>query len=198
MLFVRNGDLRRVKWTDLDLDNARWYLKPLKGEGKENMINEMVVPLPKQAVEIFREQLTFNAHHEYVFYSPSARKHGIISENAANNRLKDLGYQNVHCVHGYRATAKTMLQEQLKYPLLLVEMALGHIAKDHNGNAYARFEFIDDRAEMMQKWADYLDALRDGKDTSTFKANSNSNDPIKQIKELIELLGKDKVLKLLE
>jgi integrase len=199
LLFVRNGDLRRARWSDLDLEAGRWQLKPLKGQGKENMVREMVVPLPSQAVALLREQYKINGHTEYVFYSATAKKHQIISDATANNRLKDLGYQNIHCVHGFRATAKTILQEQLKYPLVLVEMALGHTTKDPNGTAYGRFEFIDDRAEMMQKWADYLDALREGKSTERFKANAQAHtDPTVQLQALIAQLGEDTVLKMIK
>ena len=198
LLFVRNGDLRRMRWADLDLETGRWRLKPLKGQGKVNMVKDMVVPLPRQAVAILRKQQKINGHTEYVFFSETAKKHQIISDATANNRLHDLGYQNVHCVHGFRATAKTIMQEQLKYPLLLVEMALGHTTKDPNGTAYGRFEYIDDRSDMMQKWADYLDALREGRDTAEFKADAQSKaNPPTQLQALIDQLGKDKVLELL-
>ncbi|MGP4972300.1 tyrosine-type recombinase/integrase [Psychrobacter alimentarius] len=199
LLFVRNGDLRRMRWSDVDLETGRWQLKPLKGQGKVTMVKDMVVPLPHQAAAILREQRKINGHTEYVFFSETAKKNQIISENTANKRLKDLGYQNIHCAHGFRATAKTLLQEQLKYPLVLVEMALGHTTKDPNGSAYGRFEYIDDRAEMMQKWADYLDALRNGKDTASFKADAQSQaDSTTQLQALIDQLGEDKVLELLK
>ena len=198
LLFVRNGDLRRMRWADLDLETGRWRLKPLKGQGKVNMVKDMVVPLPRQAVAILRKQQKINGHTEYVFFSETAKKHQIISDATANNRLHDLGYQNVHCVHGFRATAKTIMQEQLKYPLLLVEMALGHTTKDPNGTAYGRFDYVDDRSDMMQKWADYLDALREGRDTAEFKADAQSKaNPPTQLQALIDQLGKDKVLELL-
>ncbi len=90
------------------------------------------------------------------------------------------------------------MQEQLKYPLLLVEMALGHTTKDPNGTAYGRFDYVDDRSDMMQKWADYLDALREGRDTAEFKADAQSKaNPPTQLQALIDQLGKDKVLELL-
>lgn len=198
LLFVRNGDLRRMRWADIDLDAGRWQLKPLKGQGKVTMVKDMIVPLPHQAVAILREQHKVNGHTEYVFFSETAKKHQIISENTANKRLKDLGYQNIHCAHGFRATAKTLLQEQLKYPLVLVEMALGHTTKDPNGSAYGRFEYIDDRSDMMQKWADYLDALREGRDTAEFKAEAQTKaDSTSQLQALIDQLGEDKVLELL-
>ena len=198
LLFVRNGDLRRMRWADLDLQAGRWQLKPLKGQGKVNMVKDMVIPLSRQAVNILGEQHKINGHTEYVFFSQTAKKHQIISDATANKRLKDLGYKDIHCAHGFRATAKTILQEQLKYPLVLVEMALGHTTKDPNGAAYGRFEYIDDRAEMMQKWADYLDALREGRDTEEFRADAKDKAyPTTQLQALIDQLGEEKVLELL-
>lgn len=197
LLFVRNGDLRRMRWADLDLEAGRWTLKPLKGQGKVNMVKDMVVP--RQAVAILRAQQKINGHTKFVFYSETAKKHQIISDATANKRLKDLGYKDIHCAHGFRATAKTILQEQLKYPLVLVEMALGHTTKDPNGTAYGRFEYIDDRSEMMQNWADYLDALREGRDTAKFRADVKDNtDSTAQLKALIVELGEDQVLALLK
>mgnify|MGYP003654394370 FL=1 len=199
LLFVRNGDLRRMSWADLDLETGRWRLKPLKGQGKVNMVKDMVVPLPRQAVAILSEQQKINGHTEYVFFSQTAKKHQIISDATANKRLKDLGYKDIHCAHGFRATAKTILQEQLKYPLVLVEMALGHTTKDPNGTAYGRFEYIDDRSNMMQKWADYLDALREGRDTAEFRADAqNKSDSTTHLQALIDQLGEDKVLRILQ
>lgn len=198
LLFVRNGDLRRMRWVDVELETGRWQLKPLKGQGKVTMVKDMVVPLPHQAISILREQHKINGHTEYVFFSQTAKKHQIISENTANKRLKDLGYQNIHCAHGFRATAKTILQEQLKYSLVLVEMALGHTTKDPNGSAYGRFEYIDDRSDMMQKWADYLDALREGRGTAEFKADAQTKgDSTAQLQALIDQLGEEKVRELL-
>ena len=199
LLFVRNGDLRRMRWADLDLEAGRWRLKPLKGQGKVNMVKDMVVPLPRQAVAVLHAQQQINGHTKFVFYSETAKKHQIISDATANKRLKDLGYKDIHCAHGFRATAKTILQEQLKYPLVLVEMALGHTTKDPNGTAYGRFEYIDDRSNMMQKWADYLDALREGRDTAEFRADAqNKSDSTTHLQALIDQLGEDKVLELLE
>ena len=77
-------------------------------------------------------------------------------------------------------------------------MALGHTTKDPNGAAYGRFEYIDGRTEMMQKWADYLDALREGRDTEEFRADAKDKAyPTTQLQALIDQLGEEKVLELL-
>ena len=82
---------------------------------------------------------------------------------------------------------------------MLVEMALGHTTKDPNGSAYGRFEYIDDRSDMMQKWADYLDALREGKDPADFRADAQTKtNPTIQLQVLIDQLGEDKVLEMLK
>lgn len=84
-----------------------------------------------------------------------------MSENTLGQALKRLGYSGKeHTIHGFRATARTLLVEKLKYDEKLVEMQLGHRVRDMHGRAYNRTTFIDERAEMMQRWADYLDELR--------------------------------------
>ena len=196
MLYVRNGDLRQMRWVDLDLKKGEWELKPQKGQGKSNMVSSMIVPLPKQAINILNEQYEINGHTEYVFYS-SAAKLNYISDNTANKCLKDLGYKDIHCVHGFRATGRTILEGYLKYPIVVIEMALGHTTKDPNGNAYGRFKYYDERAEMMQNWADYLDALRANKDTKQFKYGFKAHDTSNQIQALINELGDDAILEMI-
>lgn len=164
LLFIRNGDLRRLKWGDVDLVDNKIYLTPMKGHGASSlrMVKDMLVPLSRQAVQILKEQHSITGHTEYVFYSETATKNQVMSENAATNCLKSLGYQGKHCAHGFRASARTMLRHKLKYNLDVIEMALGHVTRDPNGTAYDRWEFLEERAGMMQHWADYIDDLRAG------------------------------------
>ncbi|WP_201591078.1 tyrosine-type recombinase/integrase [Psychrobacter fozii] len=159
LLFIRNGDLRRLRWCDVDLTNAQIDLQPMKGHGasKLRMVKDMIVPLSRQAVQVLADQHEITGHTEYVFYSATATKHHIVNENAANDALKSLGYQGKHCAHGFRASARTMLRHKLKYNIDVIEMALGHITRDPNGTAYDRWEFIEERSAMMQHWADYID-----------------------------------------
>ncbi len=164
LLFIRNGDLRRLKWCDVNLQTTQIHLQPMKGQGasKLRMVKDMIVPLPLQAVQILKEQYQITGHTDYVFYSDTATKHSILNENAANNAIKSLGYQGRHCAHGFRASARTMLRHKLKHNLDVIEQALGHVTRDPNGTAYDRWEFVEERAVMMQEWADYIDDLRAG------------------------------------
>ena len=119
-----------------------------------------IVPLPKQAMDILRNMQPITGHGQYVF--PSAR--GLsrpLSENAVRTALRILGYSNDdQTPHGFRATARTLLDEKLGYRLEVIEMQLAHEVKDVNGTAYNRTKFLQERIEMMQGWADYLDTLK--------------------------------------
>lgn len=180
LLFIRNGDLRRLKWCDIDLTENKIHLTPMKGHGASSlrMVKDMVVPLSRQAVQILKAQQKITGHTEYVFYSDTATKNQIMSENAATNCLKSLGYQGKHCAHGFRASARTMLRHKLKHNLDVIEMALGHVTKDPNGTAYDRWEFLEERANMMQQWADYIEGLRTGETDNVIKMPRNANNQL--------------------
>jgi len=183
LLFIRNGDLRRLRWSDVNLETAQIDLQPMKGHGasKLRMVKDMIVPLSRQAVEILKAQYDITGHTDYVFYSATATKHNIINENAANDALKLLGYQGRHCAHGFRASARTMLRHKLKHNLDVIEMALGHITKDPNGTAYDRWEFIDERAVMMQQWGDYIGNLRTGTTDNVIKMPKSKQNNVKNL-----------------
>lgn len=95
---------------------------------------------------------------EYVF--ASSGKEGFLSEAAVLNALKKMGYSGRVTGHGFRATARTLLDEQLNFRVEYIEMQLGHEVRDVHGRAYNRTKFLAERKEMMQAWADYLDELR--------------------------------------
>jgi integrase len=64
--------------------------------------------------------------------------------------------------HGFRATARTLLDERLKFPAHIIEAQLAHAVRDALGRSYNRTQFLDERHEMMAAWADYLDRLKAG------------------------------------
>jgi integrase len=153
ILFVRPGELRHMEWTSLDLENATWHFQPSKGGAP------MLFPLSRQAVEILQRVQVLTGHRRYVFPSGWGGDRPI-SENTINAALIRLGYKDKHTAHGFRATARTILAEVLGYPIEVIEMQLAHAVKDANGRAYNRTTYLEQRREMMQAWADYLDELR--------------------------------------
>lgn len=159
MLFVRAGELRYALWDDFDLDEGTWTFTPRKTQRQTGV--SLIVPLPIQAVELIRE-LSLHARSKYLFPAVHTTVKPM-SENTMNQALKRLGYDGTQqTIHGFRATARTLIVERLKYPENLVEMQLGHNVRDMHGRAYNRTVFLDERRDMMQKWADYLDQLRWG------------------------------------
>lgn len=154
LLWVRPGELRHAKWSEMDLDAAEWRFT-LSKEGGDH-----IVPLPTQAVEILR-LLQRTAHRsEYVF--PGGRSaERPMSENAVLLALRKLGIEKSEMSgHGFRATARTIGDEVLGFRMDFIEHQLGHQVKDPNGRAYNRTSFLPQRRVMLQQWADYLDGLR--------------------------------------
>lgn len=154
LLFVRPGELRAARWADIDLDAAEWRYTASK-TGTPH-----IVPLASQAVDILRDLHPLTARSAYVF--PSARGASRpMSENAVNAALRYLGYDgNTMTGHGFRAMARTVLDEVLGFRPDFIEHQLAHAVRDPNGRAYNRTAHLAERRKMMQAWADYLDGLR--------------------------------------
>jgi integrase len=157
LLFVRPGELRSARWADIDLEACEWRFTASK-TGQAH-----IVPLARQAVAILRELHPLTGSRDLVF--PGARSpHRPMSENTVNVALRALGIgPEVTSGHGFRAMARTMLDEHLRFPAHLIEAQLAHAVRDANGRAYNRTTHLEERRSMMQTWADYLDALRSPK-----------------------------------
>ena len=152
ILFTRSGELLNARWEHFDLASSIWTFQPNKGGAP------MLTPLPHQAVEILRELHMVTGPEGYVFPS-SRRKDRPITGASLNKALRTMGFDVV--MHGFRATAKTLLQERLNYPPEVIEMQLSHTVRDALGRAYNRTTYFEQRREMLQSWADYLCNLRD-------------------------------------
>jgi integrase len=155
LVFVRPGELRGTKWSEIDLDAAEWRIP---GE-RMKMGERHIVPLSRQAVEILREQHRLTGRGEYVF--PSLRSATRpMSNNTINGALRRLGYATDEMTgHGFRAMASTLLNEQGVAPDL-IELQLAHAERNKVRAAYNRAERLTERRKMMQDWADFLDGLR--------------------------------------
>lgn len=156
LVFVRPGELRKAEWAEIDLNSAQWRIPA----SKMKMQADHLVPLPTQAVEILRQLRPMTAHSRFVF--PSIRSgERCMSENTLNAALRGMGYSSkLHTAHGFRAAARTMLDEVLNERVDLIEHQLAHSVIDANGRAYNRTAHLEARRNMMQRWADYLDSLR--------------------------------------
>ena len=160
LVFVRPGELRTMEWAEVDLDAAEWRIPA----SKMKMKLDHLVPLSTQAVALLRGVQPMTGHGRYVF--PSLRTgERPMSENTINAALRGMGYSaEVHSAHGFRATARTIMDEVLGERVDLIEHQLAHAVKDVNGRAYNRTAHLPARRVMMQTWADYLDKLRIGAD----------------------------------
>ena len=166
MLFVRPGELRHMEWAELDVDVAQWRIP---GE-KMKMREPHIVPLPLQARKILQDLHPFSRGSHFVFPSPRTRKR-CMSENAVTAALRALGFPgDVVTGHGFRATARTLLDEKLRYRVEVIEMQLAHAVRDPLGRAYNRTKYLEERKDMMQAWADYLDKLKAGAEVIPLRA----------------------------
>ena len=122
----------------------------------------LIIPLSSQAINILKDIQLHTGSGRFVF--PNARSLSKpLSENGLRIALRTMGYTNEDMtVHGFRAMARTLLDEQLNFPVDWIEHQLAHAVKDVNGRAYNRTKHLSQRKKMMQTWADYLDSLRLG------------------------------------
>jgi integrase len=156
LFFCRPGELRHLEWSEINWDE-RVIEIPAQ---KIKMRDAHMIPLSVQAVAILQELHQFNDYSRYVF--PSARGGSRpMSDNAVRTALRTLGYDNdTMSPHGFRAMARTILDEVLGYRIEWIEQQLAHSVKDPTGRAYNRTKHLQQRTEMMQGWADYLDELK--------------------------------------
>lgn len=165
LFFVRPGELRQAEWKDFDLDSGEWRYTVTKTDTAH------IVPLATQAITILRELNAATGHGRYVF--PSARTPNgsrPMSDVALLAALRRMGFDKEETsVHGFRALARTILDEVLGFRPDFIEHQLAHAVKDPNGRAYNRTAHLAERKKMMQAWADYLDSLKAGAQVVPFK-----------------------------
>ncbi|WP_224983564.1 tyrosine-type recombinase/integrase [Geomonas agri] len=166
LVFLRPGELRQAEWSEFDLGAAEWNIPiermKLKKRVKEYRAGQKhLVPLSSQAIAILQSLKALTGQSKYVF--PSARSFTRpMSNMAINAALERMGYKGEMTAHGFRALARTILDEVLQCRVDLVEHQLGHAVKDPNGRAYNRTAHLSERRKMMQVWADYLEGLKVG------------------------------------
>ena len=172
LLYQRPGNLRMMEWAELDLDKALWTIPSMKmkrTKRKKEQGEAHTVPLPTQAMALLRSIQPLTGHGRYVF--PGERSHDRpLSDNSVRSALYSLGFGKEQSWHGFRASARTMLVDELNIDYNVIEANLAHAVKDANGTSYNRTKYMTQRFEMIQQWADYLDKLATGGDVIQFKA----------------------------
>jgi integrase len=165
LVFVRPGELRQAEWSEIDLETEQWNI-PAE---RMKMKSAHIVPLSTQALDILQELRPFTGESRYLF--PSGRSfQRCMSDNAVNAALRRMGYaKDVMTGHGFRAMARTILDEILQIRPDFIEQQLAHALRDPNGRAYNRTAHLAERRKMMQTWADYLDGLKIGAKVLPFR-----------------------------
>lgn len=149
--FMRPGELRTMQWDNVDFEKAEYRYHV----GKTDI--DQIVPLSNQVIKILRTLKQITGHGQWVF----SMREKPMSENTVNNALRSMGITGQTLVgHGFRAMARTLLDEELGYRIDYIEQQLAHSVRDPLGRAYNRTTHLKARKEMMQEWADYLDKLR--------------------------------------
>lgn len=167
LVFVRSSELRCATWDEFDLDAARWTIPAHRMKRKEN--GDHIVPLARQSLTLLRElrDATYRGPGSRVF--PGMRPGKPLSDNTLNAALTSLGFgPEVHRAHGFRSSASTMLNVMAmradclgKFNFEHIEVQLAHKRKDSSRDPYMRANFLEQRAAMMQIWADECDRMRD-------------------------------------
>jgi integrase len=170
LVFVRPGELRKAEWTEFDLDAAQWNIPAERMKMREPHL----VPLSAPAVAILTDLHALTGRGRYVF--PGLRDaNRPMSENTVNAALRRMGFdKDTMTGHGFRAIARTILDEVLQVRPDYIEHQLAHAVKDPNGRAYNRTAHLKERIAMMQQWADYLDNLKTGGTVLSFPKKSGA------------------------
>jgi integrase len=157
-VLLRPGELRQAEWTDIDFDEAIWFI-PAE---RMKMRRPHRVPLSRQGLAMLKE-LHEHTHWWKYLFPCLGKPRKAMSENAVNQGLRKLGYTTDQMTaHGFRAMAATLLNEMGEWNPDAIERQLAHVDTNQVRRAYARGEYWDERVRMMQHWSDYLDLLRDG------------------------------------
>jgi len=173
LIFQRPGNIRAMEWSWLDLDACMLTIPPadMKRSKREKVNGKPhLVPLSTQAVRVLKGIGLLTGDERYVF--PGARDRcRPMSDGTINAALRRLDFGNdEHVAHGFRAMARTLIAERIGgIPADMVEAQLAHGKSGPLGSAYDRAEYLPQRRQMMQTWADYLDTLRNGAEVFEFK-----------------------------
>lgn len=154
LTFVRTGELRGAKWEEFNFSAKEWRI-PAE---RMKMRQLHIVPLSSQAINVLKKIRTLNIPSSYVF--PNLRNYTkSMSENTILYALYRMGYHSRATGHGFRATASTILNEK-SFRSDVIERQLAHGERNSVRASYNHAEYLPERREMMQFWADFLDKIK--------------------------------------
>jgi len=157
LTFCRPGEIRQAEWSEIDFNARQWRIPG----AKMKMRQQHIVPLAKQSISVLDELHQVTGESKYLFPSERTRDRPM-SENTVNAALRRMGYTKEEMTaHGFRSMASTRLNE-MHFNRDWIERQLAHSEKNGVRAAYNYAEYLSQRAEMMQAWADYLDDLKAG------------------------------------
>jgi integrase len=186
LVFTRPGELRQAEWSEFDLDRAEWNVPAARMKLREAHL----VPLSSQAVAILRDLHPLTSTGRYVFPGARSAKQPL-SDMAANAALRRIGFDKATMTsHGFRAMARTILDEHVGFRPEIIEHQLAHAVRDPNGRAYNRTAHVDERRKMMQTWADLLDSLRNGGKITEFVDAMRNDGKVVSIKKKANARGR--------
>ncbi len=154
LTFVRQGELRKAKWEYFDFDKRVWAI-PAE---LMKMRQEHIIPLSSQVIALLNEIKAISGDSEYLFPTKNKIKHPFMNENVINDILHKMGYRDRLVAHGFRSLASTTLNE-LGYAADIIEKQLAHEERNQVRKAYNRAEYLPQRIEMIQGWANYIDTI---------------------------------------
>jgi integrase len=168
LTFVRPGELRKSEWLEFDLERSEWRIPP----ERMKMRDMHIVPLSNQVVELLEELKSITGGSRYLF--PNHRRpETVMTITTLNRALERMGYAGKFSAHGFRATASTLLNE-LKYRPDVIERQLAHAERNGSRAAYNRAEYLAERREMMQDWANWIDTLTDNGNVIPIRSNRST------------------------
>lgn len=156
---LRPGVVAAAEWKEFDLDAAEWSIPAAKMKARQAHI----VPLPTQLIAVLESMKSYSAGKRYVFPPLARQKSQHLHRDSLSKALRDMGLRGQHATHGFRAMLRTVARERLGVPTDVLEAQLAHAKRGDVQKAYDRTQFLVERKAMMQRWADYLDALREGR-----------------------------------
>ncbi len=152
--FVRTKELRMAPWDEIDFDAAEWRIPACRMKKRE----EHIVPLSRQALELLQELKTLTGYQQWLF--PNMRRPAeCMSATTLNRAIGVLGWKGKFAAHGFRSTASSLLNE-MGFRSEVIERQLAHRDKNTVRGIYNQAEYLQERRQMLQQWADYLDGLK--------------------------------------